>query len=131
MGYDLLLFMSCLLIPVLMLVFGLIAWKHPPRTANSLYGYRTSRSMKSQEAWDFAQRYFGRLWFLMSLILLPVSAVITALLAARGEVALTVGSLVLLTVQLIPLISVVIPTERALRTHFDQDGRPIGSGNPD
>jgi len=36
---------------------GLIMFKYPPKIINSLYGYRTLISMKSQERWDFAQRY--------------------------------------------------------------------------
>jgi len=30
--------------------------KYPPKKSNSLYGHRTGASMKSQEAWDFAQK---------------------------------------------------------------------------
>lgn len=31
--------------------------KFPPKRINGLYGYRTESSMKSQERWDFSQRY--------------------------------------------------------------------------
>lgn len=57
------------------MVAGFILWKFPPRKINWLYGYRTARSMKSQESWDFAQPYAGkeliRQGVLMSLIGLP------------------------------------------------------------
>jgi len=43
---------------------GLVFWgvsvfmeRHPPKRINHFYGYRTPRSMASQEAWDFAQIY--------------------------------------------------------------------------
>lgn len=36
---------------------GLVMYYYPPRKINGLYGYRTGSSMKSQERWDFAQRY--------------------------------------------------------------------------
>lgn len=34
--------------------------KFPPKTINGWYGYRTARSMKSQERWEFAQIYSAR-----------------------------------------------------------------------
>ncbi|MFY7862055.1 MAG: SdpI family protein [Chitinophagales bacterium] len=48
-----------LLLPILLfLIFLSIGWyqsKYPPKSINSLYGYRTARSLKSQKNWDFAQ----------------------------------------------------------------------------
>jgi len=38
------------------LIAGFVMSKFPPKKINSLYGYRTGSSMKSQETWDFAQR---------------------------------------------------------------------------
>jgi len=38
------------------LIAGFVMSQYPPKKINSLYGYRSSASMKSQEAWDFAQR---------------------------------------------------------------------------
>lgn len=49
-----------LLIGVIMFVAGFVLRFIPPKNINALYGYRTSRSMRSQEAWDFAQRYSGK-----------------------------------------------------------------------
>ena len=40
-------------------VLYLAAWwseRKPPKNINNYYGYRTKRSMKSQEAWDYAQQ---------------------------------------------------------------------------
>ena len=44
-----------LLIPAVMIVVGAVFLKRPPKRVNGFYGYRTQRSMSSQEAWDFAQ----------------------------------------------------------------------------
>lgn len=44
-------------------IFALAGWiliKYPPKSINWFYGYRTKRSMKSQENWDFAQVFAGR-----------------------------------------------------------------------
>ena len=51
----------CLLIPMAMLINGILHLRRPPKSINWHYGYRTKRSMKSQEAWEFVQQYCGRL----------------------------------------------------------------------
>lgn len=61
-------------------VFLLIAiymYNFPPRRINPLYGYRTKKSMKNQENWDFAQRY-------SSLRMLEVGAIFTILAAVAA-----------------------------------------------
>jgi uncharacterized membrane protein len=54
-----------LVLPMLLFfVFLSIGWyqsKYPPKSINSLYGYRTARSMKSQENWDYAQSMSARM----------------------------------------------------------------------
>ncbi len=45
---------------LLTLIFGYTLLKFPPKKINWFYGYRTARSMKSQQRWDFAQTYSGR-----------------------------------------------------------------------
>lgn len=42
------------------IVAGLIMLKFPPNKINFLYSYRTNSSMKSQEIWQFAQKYSAR-----------------------------------------------------------------------
>jgi len=48
------------------LIFMLTVWVTrvwPPKKINMLYGYRTKRSMKSVENWEFAQAYSRRAMF--------------------------------------------------------------------
>lgn len=49
--------------PLLMIIFGAIFRKAAPKKINSLYGYRTTMSMKNRDTWEFAHHYFGRIWF--------------------------------------------------------------------
>ena len=53
MGFWLFCTASSLLIPLVMLFFGRRFLTKPPKSINSLYGYRTARSMKNQQTWDF------------------------------------------------------------------------------
>ncbi|MDT0293800.1 SdpI family protein [Mesonia ostreae] len=57
---------------VVFILLGWVLYKYPPKEINSLYGYRTSKSMKSQEAWDFAQQYSGKLMVKTGAFLLVV-----------------------------------------------------------
>ena len=56
-----------LLLPTMLVGFGAIFRSHPPKNINMAFGYRTSRSMKSRESWDFANRYWGALVFRIGL----------------------------------------------------------------
>lgn len=50
-------FQISLLCGVIFLLAAGVMYSFPPKKINPLYGYRTIRSMKSQESWDFAQHY--------------------------------------------------------------------------
>ena len=122
MGYWLYMLGVCLVIPLTMMIFGRHFMHNPPKDINGSYGYRTSMSMKSRETWDFAHRYFGRLWFILGLMLLPLSA--AAMLFLLGESVKAIGnsSLIIMAFQLLFLIIPIFPTERALKKNFDQFG---------
>ena len=59
---------------LILTVVGVVFWMYPPKKINGLYGYRTTRSCKSQEAWDFAQRYSAKLMTIFGLAALIVAA---------------------------------------------------------
>src|SRR5690606_11164674 len=60
--------------PIFMLA-GIVMMVFPPRKINSLYGYRTSSSMKNQDRWDFAQKYSAKALIKFGGILLLTSAI--------------------------------------------------------
>lgn len=41
--------------------------KFPPRKINPIYGYRTRASMRSDDAWKFAQKLCGRRFILLAI----------------------------------------------------------------
>lgn len=122
MGFWLFMLFTDLLIPAMMIGFGRRFQNHPPQTIQSLYGYRTVRSMRNMDTWRFAHRYFGRLWYRWGRRLLPLS--VLPLLCVPGQSAAAVGTVggVVCVLQLLPLIGAVFPTERALGRVFDADG---------
>ena len=78
--------------------------------------------MKNPETWAFAHHYFGRIWYICGLVSLPLSIAAMLLVLGRGTDAVSAVGSVLCCVQLIPVVCAIIPTERALRREFDDDG---------
>ncbi|MBQ6885985.1 MAG: SdpI family protein [Lachnospiraceae bacterium] len=111
------------LIPLMM--WGIGSWfeKKPPEGINGVIGYRTKRSMKSQEAWDFAQRYMGRLWKRIGSNMLVPSIVIMLFTHGMTEDGIGNVSLVLIHVQMIVLLVSIYPVEKALKQKFDENGK--------
>lgn len=109
---------TALLIPACMLYFGRRFQTRPPRSINSGYGYRSTRSMQSQEAWDFAQVYSGRFWVWAGKPTLAVSLVWILLLFGRDVGAVGVSAVVLMGIQMFPFLAVIPATEWALRRKF-------------
>ena len=109
---------NIVLIPIVMIIFGRLWIETPPEKINNSYGYRSKRSKQSPEAWEFAHRHFGNLWFRYGVVLLPVS--VLAMLPLRGKPADTIGwlSLVIMGVQLIVLLIPIFLTEKALKSKF-------------
>ncbi len=109
-----------LLIPGIMILFGWLLWKHGPKDINSFYGYRTKRSRKNVESWQFAQEYFGRLWFKLGLILFPVSLIAYIPFIHGNQDQLGVVGLIIMTVQMLIILWPIIPTERQLKKRFQE-----------
>lgn len=93
----------------LMLLFASLFFFFPPKKVNYLYGYRTFRSMKSQEAWNFANRFSAKYLLGVSLITCLMQAF--ALTFFPVKKALFFSSVFLV----VSLISVFPVTERMLQ----------------
>lgn len=58
---------------IIFMIMGIIMNIFPPKKINGLYGYRTASSMKSQEKWDFAQKYSAKIMMAIGLFLVVLS----------------------------------------------------------
>ena len=87
------LFIGLLTIPVIMLIIGLIFTFKPPKEINELFGYRTNLSMKNLDTWNFANRYIGRVWLILSLFILPLTIVVMLLINGEDEGYITTAFL--------------------------------------
>ena len=88
---------------------------------NKLMGYRTKRSMRSQEAWTFANTYSGDTMQWAALFALTLQTFsyfvfnpLTSIIVAASGITLS-------------LLFVVVLTEFKLRQKFDENGKPKSS----
>lgn len=114
------LFLCNMLIPAIIVVFGYISDKKMP-PMNGLVGYRTRRSMQSQEAWEFAHHCCGKMWLHISIVLIPVSIIASVVLLFFNEKVYGIGSVVLESLQCVVLIWSIVLVESELKLKFDQE----------
>ncbi len=112
-----------LLLPVTMIGFGRYFMKKAPNEINAVFGYRTSMSMKNKDTWEFAHQYFGKIWYICGLAMLPITVMFMLFIIEKNEDCVgTVGGIIC-GVQMIPLIGSVFLTETALKKNFDKHGK--------
>lgn len=95
---------------------GLIQYIFAPKKINSLYGYRTRSSMKSEERWHFAQKYSALKLIAVGLFLLVVS--LLPLVVAVGE---TVQIVLQPGIIMLSIAYLFYSTEKALKTRFPKN----------
>lgn len=108
-----------LLVPVIILIIGILYIKKPATHINWMHGYRTERSMRNQEAWDFAQRYFGDVCCRLGscFILLTLILMISVSKQSQKNI-ITLGNIIGIG-ECFMMIYLLIPTERALKKKYD------------
>ena len=60
MGFWCFMLAMDLIIPLSMIFLGKYFSKRAPKEINMLFGYRTTRSTKNQDTWQFAHRYLRK-----------------------------------------------------------------------
>ena len=113
-----------LLIPITMISFGHSFEKKPPKIARSkfAFGYRTVMSMKNEETWEYAHRFFGKLWFRFGIAVGLISIIVLFFFIGKDKDTVGFAGMIICYVQLVAMLLPVIPTELALRRRFDKYG---------
>ena len=123
MGFWIYMLIMDLILPFTMIGFGKYFIKKAPKEINGVFGYRTSMSMKNKDTWEFAHRYYGKIWYICGLSALPITVIFMLLVIGKNvETVGTVGGIIM-GIQLVPLIGSIFPTEIALRKNFDKNGK--------
>lgn len=115
-------FVCNLLIPIILIIVGRMMWKHCPKKINTVYGYRTKRSMKNMDTWRFAHNYCGKLWWKIGWFSLFPSVVVQIPFFERSEDVIGIVGGIICMIQVVILIASIFPTEAALKKTFNDDG---------
>ena len=113
---------TVVLIPLLMIIIGAIFSKKAPKNINYVFGYRTARSMKNQETWEFSHLLLGKIWLKCGLISIVVSIIPMFFVLNKCEDIIGNLGLVILYLQLAMMIITIIIIENSLRKTFDKNG---------
>lgn len=112
-----------LILPFIMLVFGQHFYKNgAPKNINQLFGYRTQRSTKTWETWAFAHKELGKLWRLIGLILIPVSAGLFTLTMKMDVDGISIYAILIQALQIIAIVVSIILIEKSLKKNFNDRG---------
>lgn len=109
-------FQTSILCGVIFLLAAGLMYSFPPKKINYLYGYRTVRSMKSQESWDFAQQYSTIQMAKAALFMIVIS--FAGYLFPADNVALHLVGGMIITVMGVAYM--LVTTERELKKRFTE-----------
>lgn len=100
----------------LMFFISLIFYFFPPKKINSLYGYRTHRTMQNDDIWFFANGLFNK-----TLVKYAAISFVAALALAYLYPNLMTSWFPMVFL-LFTLLVCILTTESALNEHFDKEG---------
>ena len=123
MGFWIFMFIVTLLIPAALL----LTWYLCPRlkTIHNACGYRTSRSMKNQDTWDFAQKYCSKISLYMFFPSLILAIAIMPTVSSKPIDRIGWIGLGITMIQMMSFIVIMVSTEKALKKSFDESGNKV------
>ncbi len=95
------------------IIVALITMQFPPKKINHLYGYRTKASMKTQDHWDFAQKYSSKQLLFCGLFL-SIAGLISTVITIEKPASIY-SSIILIVLTLVILF---YNTETQLKKRF-------------
>jgi len=116
MNLDNPLFLIPILTGLTFVIAGIIMIIIPAKKINSLYGYRTSSSMKSRERWDFSQKYAAQ-------VLVKFGAILTlsSILGLVYDFSENISTIMGLGFMLIAVIFLILKIEKAIKIRFGNE----------
>lgn len=104
-----------LLLAAIFFITRVIVRAYPPKGINPIYGYRTKRSMKDQESWDFAQEHANQMMLYTAFVFLGISA-----LFYQMNIKFESDLFIMMSVFILILGVMVYMTERALKSRTNK-----------
>lgn len=109
-------FAGCMIVPVVLIVIALISGARPQSRINSTIGYRSRRSMASQENWDKAQKLMAKYLLVIGCTLAVVSIIAGIIMVkVLGQTPMLIAFGVLMVIQVIAVLLVIPLVESQLK----------------
>lgn len=121
------LWIAILLLPLILSIPGVLLWKIPPKSINSVYGFRIRLASRSIETWKYANVRSGKLMFISGGLLLVVNITLFLFFGRILEVSDTISFISRISTIIAVLIftSIVLIIQHELKNRFDNRGMPI------
>lgn len=116
-------FVATLLIPVALLLIWYVCPKF--KTIHNASGYRTSRSMKNQETWAFAQTHCAKTSLYMFFPALFLAMAIMPIVMSGSIDQIGWIGLAVTMIQMMSFVVIIVSTEGALRKTFGESGNRL------
>ena len=107
------LFNICFPVGLIFTFAGLLMFYLPPKKINSLYGYRTTSSMKNQDSWNFAQRFSA-----IEMLKLGAFLMLASLLPLVANFSNSLNLIIGVSLTLIGLAILFVKVEKAIKRKF-------------
>lgn len=118
-----------LILPIAVIMVGVSVWKSPPKMGEQ-FGFRTKRSQKSEEAWNYAQVVYGKVStaVFIPIELLTLAVGVTAIVMNLADLPAFITFMAVEAIQVAALIIITFAVDLRLKNHFDEDGKPRENG---
>ncbi len=103
------------LIPITVILIGFWLLIKPPKPGSGWFGHYSARSTASKEAWQYAQKSYGKKNLLLGIIALAVSILLNV---AFGTEARAAVNFVNLAIGVIILVAPYLMVEKELKRRF-------------
>lgn len=114
--------LAILVIPVLLLIFGLLYFFKPIKEANHIFGYRAYFGMGSVEAWRFAQRFAGFIYMILGGVMTLAMVIVSIVLIWKDTFTLLTASAICLIIELVLTGIAVLAINIYLAVRYDRYG---------
>ncbi|MBQ8228128.1 MAG: SdpI family protein [Clostridia bacterium] len=123
MGFWAFTLVTNLIVPVLILLFGINYCKNgAPKNIEGHSGFRSRRATKSWDAWVFTHKLAGKIWRIMGLVMIPVTVVLMLFTIKLSIEAVNIYGALVFLLQGIAFAVSVIYVENQIKKNFNDYG---------
>lgn len=121
-----------LILPIAVIMVGVSVWRNPPKMGEQ-FGFRTKRSQKSKEVWNYAQIAYGKVStaVFIPIEILTLAAGVTAIVKNFSDLPAFITFMAVEAIQVAALIIITFAVDLRLKKCFDEDGKSRKNGYTD